>query len=74
MFKFNGGEIHIKLNNDIDYTDIEKVVITNRFRSGDDIIKVLIAKDSLERKGIKVFDLVMPYIPYARQDRQCYDG
>lgn len=74
MIQFNGGEMHIKLNNKIDYSGVEKVVITNRFRNGDDIIKVLIAKDSLQRKGVKTFDLVMPYIPYARQDRQCFNG
>lgn len=74
MIKFNGGEMHIKLNNNIDYSDIEKVIITNRFKNGDDIIKVLITKDALQRKGVKSFDLVMPYIPYARQDRQCANG
>jgi ribose-phosphate pyrophosphokinase len=74
MIQFNGGEMHIKLNNNIDYSAIKKVIITNRFKNGDDIIKVLITKDALERKGIENFDLVMPYIPYARQDRQCFDG
>jgi ribose-phosphate pyrophosphokinase len=74
MMQFKGGEMHIKLNNNIDYADVERVVITNRFRNGDDIMKVLIAKDALQRKGVKNFDLVMPYIPYARQDRQCVDG
>jgi ribose-phosphate pyrophosphokinase len=74
MIQFNGGEMHIKLNNNIDYSEVEKVVITNRFKNGDDIIKVLITKDALQRKGVKNFDLVMPYVPYARQDRQCFNG
>lgn len=74
MMQFYGGEMHIKLNNNIDYSNIEKVIITNRFKDGNDIIKVLIAKDALQRKGVKVFDLIMPYIPYARQDRQCTNG
>lgn len=74
MIQFNGGEMHIKLNNNIDYSEVEKVVITNRFKNGDDIIKVLIAKDALQKKGVKNFDLVMPYVPYARQDRQCFNG
>lgn len=74
MFQFSGGELHIKLNNNIDYSVIDKVVITNRFKNGDDLLKVLIAKDALQRKGVSHFDLVMPYIPYARQDRQCFDG
>jgi ribose-phosphate pyrophosphokinase len=74
MIQFNGGEMHIKLNNNIDYSVVEKVVITHRIKNGDDIIKVLIAKDALQRKGIKNFELVMPYIPYARQDRLCFNG
>lgn len=74
LFKFNGGELHIKLNNNIDYSKVDKVIITNRFNSSDDIMKVLIAKEALERKGVKNFDLIMPYIPYARQDRQCEEG
>ena len=74
MMQFKGGEMHIKLNNFINYSQVEKVVITNRFRNADDIMKVLIAKDALQRKGVKNFDLIMPYIPYARQDRQCVDG
>lgn len=74
MFSFSGGEIHIKLNNGIDYSKIERVVISNRFTNAGDLLKVLIAKDALKRKGVICFDLIMPYIPYARQDRQCFDG
>lgn len=74
IIQFSGGEIHIKLDNNVDYSVVEKVIITNRFKSGDDIIKVLITKDALQRKGVNSFDLVMPYIPYARQDRQCFNG
>ncbi|MFA5049299.1 MAG: ribose-phosphate diphosphokinase [Patescibacteria group bacterium] len=71
MLQFSGGEMHIKVGH-IEYLDeTEKVIITNRFRNGDDLMKVLIAKDALERLGVKKFDLVMPYVPYARQDRQC---
>ena len=74
MHKVNGGEIHIKLNNAIDYSNIERVVITHRIKNADDIMQVLICKDALYRKGVKVCDLVIPYIPYARQDRQCFNG
>ena len=74
MFKFKGGEMHIKLDSQANYNESDKVVITNRFTSGDDIMKVLIAKDALQIMGVKNFELVMPYIPYARQDRQCNVG
>jgi len=71
---FSGGEIHIKLNNKIDYSKVEKVVITNRVNSSEEVIRILLTKDALMLKGIKHFDLIMPYIPYARQDRQCDEG
>ena len=72
--RFSGGESHIKLSENIDYSNVERVVITNRFIDGNSIIEVLIAKDALQYKGVKNFDLVMPYVPYARQDRKCAEG
>lgn len=63
MMQFYGGEMHIKLDNNLDYSKLERVIITNRFRNGDDTIKVLIANDALKRKGVKHIELVMPYIP-----------
>lgn len=74
MFQFSGGEMHIKLNTHIIYTDISKVIITVRIKNGDDIMKVLIAKDALKLMGVNHIELVMPYIPYARQDRVCVNG
>ena len=74
LFQFSGGEWHIKLNNKIIYSDIEKVIITIRIKNGEDIIKLMIAKNALELCGVKQFELIMPYIPYARQDRKCYFG
>lgn len=74
LLKFSGGELHIKLNNNIDYSEVEKVIITHRIKSTDDLMAVLIAKNALELKGVKSFDLIMPYVPYARQDRKCFNG
>jgi ribose-phosphate pyrophosphokinase len=74
MMQFNGGEWNIKLNSNIDYSKVDKVVISHRIKDGNDIMKVLIAHDALKRKGIKSFDLIIPYIPYARQDRVCVEG
>lgn len=71
MHHFSGGEWHIKLNPRIDYSTINKVIITQRIHSMDDVMKILIAKDALELMGIRQFELIIPYIPYARQDRQC---
>ncbi len=74
-FKFSGGEISFKLQEEyLDYSKIDRVVITHRVNSSDDLMKILMAVDALKLEGIKRFDLVMPYIPYARQDRKCDTG
>lgn len=64
-----GGELHPKLSKDVDYNKIRKVVVTQRANNSNDIIAILMIVDALRRVGVKRFDLVMPYIPYARQDR-----
>jgi len=74
LMKFSGGETHIKLNMEYDFSRIDKVVITNRFVNGDDLMEALIAKDAVNLVGIENVDLIMPYIPYARQDRKCDEG
>lgn len=75
MFKFPGGEQHIKLQLDnISYQEIKKIVITHRIKTGDDLIQIMIAKDACETMGVKNFDLIIPYTPYARQDRVAVEG
>lgn len=69
LLKFPGGELHPKLNPRISYPNIEKVVITQRANNSDAIMSILVVADALKRAGVKSLDLVMPYIPYARQDR-----
>lgn len=71
---FSGGEIHVNLDNNVNYKNVESVIITHRVNSSADLMLILMAKDALERKGVKGFSLVMPYIPYARQDRVCVEG
>jgi ribose-phosphate pyrophosphokinase len=71
---FPGGEIHFRLEEkDFSYGH-DDIYITHRIKTMDDLMMVLVAKDALERDGGKYFTLVMPYIPYARQDRVCNKG
>ena len=74
MLKFPGGESHPKLNNRIDYSNVRKVVITHRVKNGDDLMQIMLAQNALKGKGVKQFDLIIPYLPYARQDRVCANG
>lgn len=73
-FIFNGGEVHIRLNQNIDYSKIDRVLITHRIKSSDDIMQILLAVDALYELGINDIDLFIPYLPYARQDRVCVKG
>ena len=84
-FIFKGGESHIRIpdpvpikrflgTENVNLCDIDEVVITTRIRTGDDVMKLLLAKDALERLGVKNIDLIIPYLPYARQDRVCNEG
>ena len=72
FIKFSGGEVHIKIKDkDISH---EKITITNRIKNSDDLMKVLITKDALERLGAVDIQLFIPYLTYARQDRVCANG
>jgi ribose-phosphate pyrophosphokinase len=47
-----------------------------RLRSGNDIVELALLKDAISRFGFgdNGVNLVMPYVPYARQDRICDAG
>lgn len=64
-------EQHIKLPKTI--VDIE-ATITCRIQSSDDIMLLLLATDALKRGGAKNIKLFIPYLPFARQDRQMVKG
>ena len=71
MLTFSGGEQHIKLDENL---NTNHVVITHRIRNGSDIMSVALAKNALDLMDVKKIDLIMPYVPYGRQDRKCADG
>lgn len=66
----SGCEVHIK----IPPRQYEKVLITCRIHSSDDIMMLLMATDALRRSGVKNIEVFIPYLPYARQDRQMIKG
>jgi len=70
-FFFSGGEPHIKINPII---DTDKVFITHRINSFNDLGILLVAVDALRRLGIKKMELLLPYFPAARQDRVMVNG
>lgn len=70
-FNFPSGcEAHIKLKEAVE----NEVLITCRIQDSNDIMRLLLATDALKRAGAKEIRLFMPYLPYARQDRQMVKG
>lgn len=71
-FTFAGGEPHIKINPDFDHT--QPVTVTHRLNSFHDFGVLCLAVDALQRMGLELYQLVIPYFPAARQDRVMIPG
>lgn len=67
---FSGGEVHVR----IAQTPDEVARVTARVRSSADFMEMLMVTDALRRRGCSQIHLVIPYLPYARQDRVCAIG
>ena len=48
--------------------------INVRIKSSADIMRLFLTTDALRRQGTETLHVVLPYLPYARQDRQCHPG
>ncbi len=69
--RFNGGESHIRITGDVLNQDVMiECLAMNPFAP----MMILLAKDALERLGAKNIELLLPYVPYSRQDRVCNVG
>lgn len=68
---FSGGEVQIRINSQRAFSS---ATIETHIRSSEDLIELLMVTDALRRHGCKELSLIMPYIPYARQDRVCAPG
>ena len=70
-FTFAGGEPHIKIESSFSK---EKVVVTHRLQSFNDLGLLCVAIDALQRMEVRSIDLFIPYFPAARQDRLMMAG
>lgn len=69
---FPGGEEHVT----VDESQIlgEEVTIVANIWSSQDVMTLLMLTDALRRCFVEKIDLVLKYVPYARQDRVANDG
>jgi ribose-phosphate pyrophosphokinase len=77
--KFPCGEIHVRIASHI-HTLINKdgfITIEKRIQNSDDVMEILMLADAIRRTvayhGLKL-RLVLPYVPYSRQDRVMVTG
>lgn len=75
IFKFPGGEINVQVLGDKRNPWGECKIIA-KIRNSDDVMTLLLLTDACKRlwgKDTRI-TLVLPYIPYAQQDRVCNEG
>lgn len=75
--KFPGGEVKVDINigsKDAEF-GVESLEVSASLQTSDDIMALLLTADALRRHYPRAdMDLILPYIPYARQDRPCVEG
>ena len=73
IFNFPGGEVNVRLKN-FPTDDCFIVTLIARLKNSNDIMSLLLAVDVLKRENVFINELIIPYFPYARQDRVCNKG
>lgn len=73
---FTGGEVHVNLlecKDEIEKNDYIKIAA--KIDSSQELIKLMLTVNAIRLINSKcVIDLLLPYLPYARQDRSCKPG
>jgi ribose-phosphate pyrophosphokinase len=69
--RFPGGEMRVRI---IDTCIFSECSINAVLTSSDDVMTLIMLVDALRNAGAEKIYLIMPYTPYARQDRVCNAG
>lgn len=74
-FVFSGGEVHVKITAK-SFLHVQGVIIIAQLHSANAVLELAMLVDALRRHytNLTKIELVAPYFPYARQDRQCDTG
>lgn len=65
-FTYSGGERHIE----VDSCNIPQSPIVHRIQSSEDLVDLILISEVYGKKNCRNLELVIPYFPYARQDRR----
>lgn len=81
MMTFPGGEVGVNINSgsltwqDGFLRDVTRIDLVAKVQSSDQLMAMFLATDALRRVyPLAQIDLLIPYFPYARQDRVCNAG
>lgn len=75
VWKFPSGEVGVNVAYDTEYDKRSVVLIYASINSSDEVMQLLMLTDALRRQYYNAsIDLVLGYVPYARQDRVCNPG
>lgn len=75
FFIFSGGEVQIRLPENMVINSNSVITVKTRLTSSEKILEVLLVDDALNTAYPNVQkNLEILYFPYARQDRACYKG
>lgn len=81
VMKFPGGEVGVNINSgskswrDGAVDSVRSVELVAKIQNSDHLMAMFLATDAIRRVYTKAkVSLVIPYFPYARQDRVCNDG
>lgn len=74
-FTFSGGEEHIRFPTQHIHT-ASKIEIVERLTDSSKLMRLMLSVDALKRMTYESvpIELLIPYFPYARQDRVCVEG
>lgn len=70
--EFSGGEVQVRITDQLKYP--YSVIIRAHIVNSAGLMELLLMTDALRCVGAKKISLVIPYLPYARQDRVCSPG
>ena len=65
-FKFPVGELQVNLTPESPWTDL---TVVYKFDGNESIIELLLFVDAAKRSGHTLGSLIIPYVPFSRQDR-----
>ncbi len=72
---FSGGEIDVRIVNGVSNNPARRLCILAHVWSAEDLMTLVLITEALRKiRGDGPIDLIMPYVPYARQDRRCNSG